>query len=216
MTGSLAQHRNLPPLSLVVGGARSGKSRLAEGLVTAPGLKRHYIATAEIWDDEMKARVAQHQTDRGADWHTWNAPFDLDQTLALIPPGEVVLLDCATLWLSNHLLAGSDIGAKSAQLLAALGTCASPVVVVSNEVGWGIVPENALARAFRDHQGRLNQQIAEQAHLVVGVMAGLPIVLKGQWLIDDLAISGRPLTTCTDLMKYFRKMDGQNGDQDDL
>ena len=88
-------------------------------------------------------------------------------------------MDCATLWLSNHLLAGSEISAKSAGLIAALTACASPVVVVSNEVGWGIVPDNALARAFRDHQGRLNQMIAERADLVVGVMAGLPVVLKG-------------------------------------
>jgi adenosylcobinamide kinase / adenosylcobinamide-phosphate guanylyltransferase len=216
MTGSLAQHKNLPPLSLVVGGARSGKSRLAEGLVRATGLKRHYIATAEIWDDEMQARVAQHQTDRGADWQTWNAPLDLDKTLAVIPAGEVVLLDCATLWLSNHLLTGSDVRAKSAELLAALKACASPVVVVSNEVGWGIVPENALARAFRDHQGRLNQQIAELASLVVGVMAGLPIVLKGQWPIDSLAAPDRPLPTSADFMNKLDKIGGQKGDQDDL
>ncbi len=200
MTGSLAQHKNLPLLSLVVGGARSGKSRLAEGLVRATGLKRHYIATAEIWDDEMRARVAQHQTDRGPDWQTWNAPLDLEHTLAGIPPGAVVLLDCATLWLSNHLLAGSDIGAKSAGLLAALKTCSSSVVVVSNEVGWGIVPENALARAFRDHQGRLNQRIAEQADLVVGVMAGLPIALKGHWPVESVTTPNGPPTDNADFL----------------
>jgi adenosylcobinamide kinase/adenosylcobinamide-phosphate guanylyltransferase len=99
--------------------------------------------------------------------------------LAQIPPYHCVLLDCATLWLTNHLLAEADIAAESTALLAALANCASPVVVVSNEVGWGIVPENALARAFCNHQGRLNQQIAAQAGLVIGVMAGLPIVLKG-------------------------------------
>ena len=170
----------LPPLTLVVGGARSGKSRLAEGLIAATGRKRHYIATAEIWDDEMRDRVARHQADRGADWQTWTIPLDVDRTLAEIPQGEAVLLDCATLWLTNHLLAGSDIAARSAGLLVALTACASPVVVVSNEVGWGIVPENALARAFRDHQGRLNQMIAARADLVLGVMAGLPMVLKGQ------------------------------------
>ena len=165
--------------TLVLGGARSGKSQLAEGLVTGSGLPRHYIATAEAWDDEMRARIAQHQAMRGPDWTTWAAPRDVDHVLAQIPPAHVVLLDCATLWLTNHLLADADIAAKSAALLQALATCAAPIVVVSNEVGWGIVPENALARAFRDHQGRLNQQIAAQADLVVGVMAGLPMVLKG-------------------------------------
>ena len=128
----------------------------------------------------MRDRVAQHQSDRGEGWTTWNTPLNVTQRLGLIPQGQVVLLDCATLWLTNHLLAGSDIAAQSQLFLDALGACASAVVVVSNEVGWGIVPENALARAFRDHQGRLNQQIAAQADLVVAVMAGLPIVLKGQ------------------------------------
>lgn len=180
MTPATNVQQQLLPLTLVVGGARSGKSRLAERLVVATGLRRHYIATAEAWDDEMRARIAQHQSERGTGWQTWNIPFDVDQTLPLIPKGEVVLLDCATLWLSNHLLAGSDIDAKSVALLAALVACASPVVVVSNEVGWGIVPENPLARAFRDHQGLLNQRIAERADLVIGVMAGLPMVLKGR------------------------------------
>ena len=171
--------RTLPGLTLVIGGARSGKSRLAETLVTSTTLPRHYIATAEPWDDEMRLRIEQHQTGRGPDWTTWNAPRDVAAVLARIDPGQAVLLDCATLWLANHLLAVSDIAAESATLLAALAASASPVVVVSNEVGWGIVPENALARAFRDHQGRLNQQIAAQAGLVVGVMAGLPMALKG-------------------------------------
>ena len=180
MTLPFERQIKLPALTLVIGGARSGKSRLAENLVVSSGLKRNYLATAEAWDDEMRVRIAQHQSERGVGWRTWSAPHDLDQTLAMIPADEVVLLDCATLWLSNHLLAGSDIAAKSAGLLAALTACASPVVAVSNEVGWGIVPDNALARAFRDHQGRLNQQIAERANLVIGVMAGLPLVLKGQ------------------------------------
>lgn len=179
MTGSPKPQKKLPSLTLVIGGARSGKSQLAEGLVTGSGLPRHYIATAEAWDDEMATRIAQHQTLRGPNWTTWSAPRDVDQVLAQVPASHVVLLDCATLWLTNHLLADADIAAKSAALLRALATCAAPVVVVSNEVGWGIVPENALARAFRDHQGRLNQQIAAQADLVIGVMAGLPMVLKG-------------------------------------
>ncbi|MGV8987717.1 MAG: bifunctional adenosylcobinamide kinase/adenosylcobinamide-phosphate guanylyltransferase [Cypionkella sp.] len=179
MIGSL-QTWNLPNLSLVVGGARSGKSRLAERLVTGTGRRRHYIATAQAWDSEMQARIAAHQTDRGTDWVTHEAPRDVFAVLAQVPEGDVVLLDCATLWLTNVLLAEADIAAESAVLLAAMAACAAPVVVVTNEVGWGIVPENALARAFRDHQGRLNQQIASQAGLVIGVMAGLPMVLKGR------------------------------------
>lgn len=179
MTGSPEHQPKLPALSLILGGARSGKSRLAEGLVTATALPRHYIATAEAWDDEMRARIAQHQSDRGANWTTWSEPRDVAGVLAQIPAGQVVLMDCATLWLTNEILADADIPARVAALLIALAACASPVVVVSNEVGWGIVPDNALARAFRDHQGRLNQQIAAQAGLVVAVMAGLPMVLKG-------------------------------------
>ncbi len=170
---------NLPGLSLVVGGARSGKSRLAERLVTGTGRRRHYIATAQAWDDEMRAKIAAHRADRGADWLTHEAPRDLGAVLADVPAGDVVLLDCATLWLTNVVLAEADVTAECAGLLVALAGCKAPVVVVSNEVGWGIVPDNALARAFRNHQGRLNQQIAAEAGLVLGVMAGLPMMLKG-------------------------------------
>ena len=181
MAGSPADETKLlPRLSLVVGGARSGKSGLAERLVSGSGLGRRYIATAQAWDDEMRDRIARHRADRGAGWITVEAPLDLVAALAGARQDEAVLVDCATLWLSNHLLADHDLAAESRALLAALDACAAPVVVVSNEVGWGIVPENALARAFRDAQGRLNQQIAAQAGLVVGVMAGLPMVLKGR------------------------------------
>jgi adenosylcobinamide kinase/adenosylcobinamide-phosphate guanylyltransferase len=170
---------NLPGLTLVVGGARSGKSRLAERLVAGTGRKRHYIATAQAWDDEMRAKIAAHVADRGTDWVTHEAPRDVASVLAWVPAGDVVLLDCATLWLTNVLLAETDVATECAGLLTALAACAAPVVVVSNEVGWGIVPDNALARGFRNHQGRLNQQLAGQAGLVLGVMAGLPMVLKG-------------------------------------
>lgn len=170
----------LPQLSLVIGGARSGKSGLAERLVTGTGLTRRYIATAEAWDDEMRDRIARHRADRGANWITVEAPLDLAGALAMASPGEVVLVDCATLWLTNHLLAEHDLAREAEGLFTALSACAAPVVIVSNEVGWGIVPDNALARAFRDAQGRLNQQLAAQAGLVLGVMAGLPMVLKGR------------------------------------
>ena len=127
----------------------------------------------------MRCRIAQHRADRGAGWQTVEVPRDLAGALAAVPADAVVLVDCATLWLTNHMLAEADLDAQSAGLLAALAACAAPVAVVSNEVGWGIVPDNALARRFRDAQGRLNQQMAAQADLVVAVMAGLPMALKG-------------------------------------
>lgn len=173
MTGSLAF------LTLVIGGARSGKSAFAERLLVGTGRPRRYIATAEAWDDEMRQRIAQHQRDRGGDWITVEAPLDLPTALALAQAGECVLIDCATLWLTNHLLAGHDLSAETERLVTALGACPAPVVIVSNETGWGIVPDNALARQFRDAQGRLNQRIAQEAGLVVTVIAGLPMVLKG-------------------------------------
>jgi adenosylcobinamide kinase/adenosylcobinamide-phosphate guanylyltransferase len=171
---------SLPALTLVIGGARSGKSAFAEGLVTATTRPRRYIATAEAWDDEMRDRIARHQLDRGGDWLTVEAPLDLPAALSATRVGEVVMVDCATLWLTNHLLADHDLDAQTAALVAALAACPAPVVIVSNEVGWSIVPENALARQFRDAQGRLNQRLAAQAGLVVTVIAGLPMVLKGQ------------------------------------
>lgn len=173
MTGSL------PPLTLVVGGARSGKSAFAERLITASARPRRYIATAEAWDDEMRDRIARHLRDRGADWTTVEAPLALAAALADARPGEAVLVDCATLWLTNHLLADSDLAAETTRLLDALAASPAPVVIVTNETGWGIVPENALARRFRDEQGRLNQRLAAGAELVVTVIAGLPMVLKG-------------------------------------
>lgn len=174
MTGSL------PSLTLVVGGARSGKSAFAEGLLIRSDRPRRYVATAEAWDDEMRDRIARHQRDRGGDWVTIEAPLDLSAALASAGADEAVLIDCATLWLTNHLLAEHDLAVETQRLIAALATCPAPVVIVSNETGWGIVPENALARRFRDEQGRLNQRLAAEAGLVVTVIAGLPMVLKGR------------------------------------
>jgi adenosylcobinamide kinase/adenosylcobinamide-phosphate guanylyltransferase len=169
----------LPALTLITGGAKSGKSRFAEGLVMQSGRRRIYIATAQAWDDEMRDRIAAHQADRGEGWQTLEAPRDVAGALAGAGPGDVVLLDCATLWLTNVMLAGAGLPAEADRLLAALQACAAPVVVVTNELGWSIVPDNALARRFRDAQGRLNQRLAEQAGLVVAVISGLPLVLKG-------------------------------------
>ena len=168
----------LPSLILVTGGARSGKSGFAERLVRSAARPLTYIATAQAWDDEMRERIARHRSDRGDGWHTVEAPLDLAGALGAVTAGSV-LVDCATLWLSNHLLANNDLEDQTARLLAALAACPVPVVVVTNEVGWGIVPDNALARRFRDAQGRLNQRLAAQAGLAVAVIAGLPMVLKG-------------------------------------
>jgi adenosylcobinamide kinase / adenosylcobinamide-phosphate guanylyltransferase len=176
LTGS---QKTLAPLSVILGGARSGKSRFGESLVNASGRPRRYIATAQAWDAEMRARIDQHRADRGAGWVTAEAPLDLNTALAAAAPAEAVLVDCATLWLSNHLLAENDLDAECAMLLASLSACPAPVVIVSNEVGFGIVPDNALARRFRDAQGRLNQQLAARAELAVLLVAGLPVVLKG-------------------------------------
>jgi len=178
VTGSIVSPQ-MWKFACVLGGARSGKSAFAETLVSAAGRHRIYIATAEAWDDEMRDRIAAHRDSRGGGWETREAPLDLAGSLAAVPANAAVLVDCATLWLTNHLLADHDLQVESDRLLAALAACAAPVVIVSNEVGWGIVPDNALARSFRDAQGRLNQRLAAQADLVVGVMAGLPMVLKG-------------------------------------
>lgn len=169
----------LPDLTLIIGGAASGKSDFAEGLVTASGKSKIYLATAQAHDGEMAAKISRHQKSRGDGWRTIEAPLDLSDALGTATKSDVVLLDCATLWLTNHLMADTDLAASQTALLHALATCPAPVVVVTNEVGAGIVPENALARKFREAQGRLNQCLAAQSDLAVTVIAGLPIVLKG-------------------------------------
>jgi adenosylcobinamide kinase/adenosylcobinamide-phosphate guanylyltransferase len=178
VTGSLVAPHEWTT-ALLIGGSRSGKSALAEKLVTASGRPRIYIATAEAWDDEMRQRIDEHRASRGDGWQTIDAPQDLPAVLSAIPPATAVLVDCLTLWLSNRMLADADPATDTAALLAALDACPAPVALVTNEVGQGIVPENALARRFRDAQGRLNQAVAARADLVVGVMAGLPFALKG-------------------------------------
>ncbi|MBC7133356.1 MAG: bifunctional adenosylcobinamide kinase/adenosylcobinamide-phosphate guanylyltransferase [Roseovarius sp.] len=169
----------LPRLTLVLGGAASGKSAFAEGLVLGSGGAPVYLATAQAHDDEMRAKLRRHRARRGPLWRTVETPHDPGPALGAATAGETVLLDCATMWLSNHLLAGSDPARAEAALVAALEGCAAPVVVVSNEVGLSVVPENALARRFREAQGALNQRLAARAGLVVLVAAGLPLVLKG-------------------------------------
>lgn len=172
---------SLPDLSLVIGGARSGKSALAERLVLGSGRAPVYVATAELRADaEMAVRIAAHRARRAGHWRELEAPQDLAGALGTARPDEAVLIDCATLWLSNILLADADLAAETETLCAALNACPAPVVIVSSEVGAGIVPQNALARRFRDAQGLLNQRLAARAGLVVAVIAGLPLTLKGQ------------------------------------
>ena len=161
---------------LVIGGAASGKSQFAEELFCALGPERLYLATAEAGDAEMRAKIALHAARRGAGWSVVEAPLHLAPALQGDRP---VLLDCATMWLSNHMLAGSDLATAQEALLAAIAECPAPVVTVTNELGQGVVPDNALARRFREAQGRLNILLARQADCVVQVVAGLPNVLKG-------------------------------------
>ncbi|MCZ0813742.1 MAG: bifunctional adenosylcobinamide kinase/adenosylcobinamide-phosphate guanylyltransferase [Pseudomonadota bacterium] len=169
----------LPRLTFILGGAASGKTAFAESLVTGAGRGRVYLATAEAHDDEMRAKIARHRDLRGQGWRTIEAPTDPGRALAAIGGDQAVLIDCATMWLSNHLLADSDLEQAEAELMAGLALCAAPVVIVSNELGLSVVPENALARRFRQLQGELNQKLAARSDLVVNVVSGLPQVLKG-------------------------------------
>jgi len=170
--------REVRSLTLVLGGARSGKSRHAEALVTALPQPWLYIATGEPRDNEMAARIAEHRARRVADWHTIEAPRDLAGALAAVPAGAAVLIDCLTLWLTNVMLAGLDVEAEIIRLEQALAGRTGPVILVANEVGLGIVPDNALARRFRDVAGRLNQRLASLADRVVLLVAGIPVHVK--------------------------------------
>jgi len=165
-------------LTLVLGGARSGKSRHAEALVRALPPPWLYIATGEPRDNEMAARIAEHRARRNAEWQTIEAPRDLVAALTAVPAGATVLVDCLTLWLSNVMLVGNDVDADITRLEGALVERKSAVVLVANEVGLGIVPENALARRFRDTAGRLNQRLAMLADRVVLLVAGIPVEVK--------------------------------------
>ena len=169
----------LPPVTLVLGGARSGKSRHAERLIETAAVAGTYCATAEPKDAEMAARIAAHRARRGPFWRTIEAPLALAPIIASeTAPDRPLLIDCLTLWLSNLLLAGKSIEDETATLEAALRGAAGPLVLVANEVGLGLVPETPLGRRFRDAAGRLNQDVAAVADRVVFVAAGLPLVLK--------------------------------------
>jgi len=165
---------------LVLGGARSGKSAYAEKFVTESGLDAVYIATAIAGDQEMSERIAEHRARRDARWKTVEAPDRIAAALhSEAGEGRAVLVDCVTLWLSNLMLARDDIEARSRRLIDTAKAAPGLRVFVANEVGLGIVPENALGRRFRDAQGRLNQAVAAAADAVVFMAAGIPLTLKG-------------------------------------
>jgi adenosylcobinamide kinase / adenosylcobinamide-phosphate guanylyltransferase len=164
---------------LVLGGARSGKSAYAQSLAEATAPERLYLATAEAGDAEMTARIRRHQAGRGAGWTTLEEPLKLAEALrAAARTGRVVLVDCLTLWLANLMLAGRGVEVETARLTQAISALEGPALIVSNEVGLGLVPDTRLGRDFRDWQGRLNREVAHACDAVVLVAAGLPTLLK--------------------------------------
>ena len=168
----------MAPLILILGGARSGKSRHAERLIAEYAPPWTYIATAEALDDEMRQRIAGHQARRDSRWQTVEVPHELARAVRKVPADRPLLIDCLTLWLSNRLLADTDPGQEVAALLDALAARPAATIIVSNEVGLGIVPCNALARRFRDAAGLANQGIAARADRVEFIAAGLALRLK--------------------------------------
>lgn len=170
---------NSGSVTLLLGGARSGKSRQAQAIAEGIGGSLVYLATAQAFDDEMTDRIARHRADRGAVWRTVECPIDLPAAVsAEAKPGSVLLVDCLTLWASNLLLSNTDTEAAIEELIAVFLAAPCPIVVVANEVGMGIVPDNALARRFRDVAGVLNQRVAAVATEVFMLAAGLTLRLK--------------------------------------
>ncbi|MGO4573241.1 bifunctional adenosylcobinamide kinase/adenosylcobinamide-phosphate guanylyltransferase [Microvirga sp. 2TAF3] len=170
---------------LVLGGARSGKSRTAQNLAETASATRVFVATAQAFDDEMRERIAHHRAGRDGRWQTCEAPVELAEAIRReAGPDRVVLVDCLTLWLSNILLAERDPGQDTEALALAVREVTGPVILVSNEVGHGIVPATPLGRVFRDAQGRLNQRMAEICEAVIFVAAGCPLLLKPAPVLD--------------------------------
>lgn len=166
----------IPRMTLVLGGARSGKSRHAEVLIETHPSPWLYLATAQAWDDEMRERIALHRERRPEGWVTRDVPLDLPA--AITEARGPVLVDCLTLWLTNLILSEADVAAASQALSEACARAPGPLVLVGNEVGLGIVPDNALARRFRDEAGRLHQRLAGEADAVIFMVAGLPMIVK--------------------------------------
>ncbi len=165
-------------LTLVLGGARSGKSRHAQALAMETDPPWIYVATAEIRDDEMLARMVKHRHERGEGWMTLEAPLDPASAIANVEQEPAIVFDCLTLWLSNLMLGGHDVDGAVTRLIATLKVRSGKAIIVSNEVGSGIVPDNKLGRDFRDLAGTVNQRFAAEADRVVLVVAGLPVRLK--------------------------------------
>ena len=184
----MVKHARPGEVTLITGGARSGKSRLAEAIIAHESNSAIYIATAEVRDDEMAERIAEHRARRGDTWQTQEIPLNLVEGLAeLQTRQEPILVDCLTLWLTNIMLADRDVDQEINNLMTGLVAVTAPLVLVSNETGLGIVPDNALARRFRDLSGIMNQRIAQAADNVLFVAAGLPLVLKGRHPGSDAA-----------------------------
>jgi len=172
-------------VALILGGARSGKSRYGLGLAAPLPGPRLFLATCEPRDAEMAARIEAHQRQRGSDWLTWEVPLELAPALRAAQDGYgVVLVDCLTMWVSNLMLqegAGpGSIRMAGERLVETLKETATPTILISNEVGWGIVPDNPVGREFRDQAGWLHQRLAQAADLVILVVAGVPLRLKGE------------------------------------
>lgn len=169
-------------ITLVLGGARSGKSayaqRQAEQAAAATGRPPLMIATAEAFDEEMRDRIDRHRTERGDDWRTLEAPLELAAAVRDLRADDIAVVDCLTLWLSNQMLADRDLSAAVNELALAFSACPAALWVVSNEVGWSLVPDNALGRRFRDEAGRLNQRIASIADSACLIVAGMKLDLQ--------------------------------------
>ena len=165
-------------LTLILGGASSGKSAYAEQLALATGLTPLYLATSQARDGEMSGKIARHQARRGPEWRLIEAPLSVARPLAACGSGQVVLLDCLTLWLSNHMELNHNIESETRILLEAIKASPAQIIAVSNEIGLGLVPHTPLGRSFRDAQGLLNQHFAQAAATVTFIAAGLPLVLK--------------------------------------
>lgn len=166
-------------ITFVLGGARSGKSKFAEGLVLNSGLKPVYLATGRALDDEMVERIEEHQNRRGEDWETMEEPLALvDAINHAAVPGRIILVDCLTLWVTNLMMAEANVSKEIDALIAALSDVKSPIVFVSNEVGQGVVPINKMAREFVDLSGLVHQRLASVANHVYFVAAGIPNKIK--------------------------------------
>lgn len=166
--------------TLVLGGARSGKSAYAQNAAENAAIAERpvLIATGQAFDEEMAQRIARHQADRGESWTTVEAHLDLADAIDALPAGSVAVVDCLTLWLSNLLLAGRDAEASATRLVETVRSSAAQLWLVTNEVGLGVVPETPLGRRFRDEAGRLHQRLAHIVDEVYFVAAGLPLRMK--------------------------------------